>query len=174
MERQRYPDEIIDRICEQLEEGQSLNLICREDGMPHRRTVERWANGDSELASRIREARELGYHFRAEAAVAAAKNASDPQAGRLAFDAERWYLGKLSRAFREKPLIEGTVNVGDPDAFAAFARALEEAKRARAGGASSTIEVDGDGKARSVDAGRELASVARLGGPGLGQDPHGG
>lgn len=170
MERQRYPDEIIDRICEQLEEGRSLILICREEGMPHRRTVERWANGDSELASRLREARELGYHHRAYAAVEAAKNAKDPQAGRLAFDAERWYLGKLSNAFRDKPLIEGTVNVGDPAAFEAFARALEETRRARASSASSTLEVDGNGKARPVDAGRELAGVARLGGPGLGQD----
>lgn len=140
MERE-YPEEIIERICEHLEEGKSLVLICREEGMPTRRTVQRWARGDSELATRIREARELGYHYRAEVAVAAAKNASDPQAGRLAFDAERWYLGKLSNAFAERPLVEATVNVAGDDALAALQGVLDRAAAAIASSGRSTHQV---------------------------------
>ena len=140
MER-TYPPEIIDKICDQLEEGKSLVLICREEGMPSRRQVQRWAKGDGELANRIREARELGYHYRAELAVAAAKNAADPQAGRLAFDAERWYLGKLSNAFAERPLVEATINVAGNDAFAAIEGVLGRAAAAIASGSSSTEQV---------------------------------
>ena len=136
-----YPPETIDRLCEQLEEGKSLVIICREEGMPSRRTVQRWAKADGELATRIREARELGYHMRAEMAVAAAKKAEDPQAGRLAFDAERWYLGKLSNAFAERPLVEATVNVAGNDAFAAIEGVLGRAAAAIASGSSSTEQV---------------------------------
>lgn len=39
---------------------------------------------------------------RAERAVEEAKAAKDAALGRLAFDAERWYVGKLSNAFADK------------------------------------------------------------------------
>lgn len=178
MESRHYPPSIIDRICELLEEGKSMREICAIDGLPSRTTVHAWLRGDDELSARIRESREIGFHALAEegmrmAFAPAVANPTDPQAARLAFDAVRWQLGKLSTAFGDKPLIQGTLNVGDPEAFAAIARALEEARRARAGGATSTLEVDAGGKARPVETGGELAGVARVGGPGLGQDEGG-
>lgn len=146
MEPTRYPPAIIDRIVALLEEGKSLNEICKLDGMPAKSTVYRWCEGNDELAGRLREAREIGYFTLADAGMRmalapAAANPTDPQAARLAFDAVRWQLGKLSVAFRDKPLIEGTVNVAGDDAFAAFAAALERAAAGIAGGASSTQQV---------------------------------
>jgi hypothetical protein len=44
---------------------------------------------------------------RAERAVIAAKTAEDAQKGRLAFDAERWFLGKVSKALGDKTVIAG-------------------------------------------------------------------
>ena len=172
---QTYPDETIDQICEQLEEGKSLVIICRGEGMPSRRTVQRWANADGNLAMRIREARELGYHYRAEVAVAAAKNASDPQAGRLAFDAERWYLGKLSNAFAERPLVESTINVaaGD-DALTALKGVLDRAAAAIASSGDSTHTVALPSPTGSDNAdGDGLAGVAGSRGPRLGKDENG-
>jgi hypothetical protein len=146
MEPTHYPPAIVDRIAALLEEGKSLKEICALDGFPSRSTVWRWCEGNDELAGRLREAREIGYLALAEQgmaiAFAPAKAApTDPQAARLAFDAVRWQLGKLSLAFRDKPLIEGTVNVAGNDAFGAFAEALERAAAGIAGRADSTSQV---------------------------------
>lgn len=46
-------------ICEQLSEGISLNLICKQDGMPSRATALRWMAENTafrDLAARAREA----------------------------------------------------------------------------------------------------------------------
>ncbi len=169
----QYPPETVDRICEQLEEGKSLALICQEDGMPGRSTVYRWLEGDDVLAERIYRAREVGFHFRAEKAVEDAKAATDPIAGRLAFDAERWYLGKLSNAFRDKPLLGVQVNVGDHDAFDTFARQLEEARASAAGRAISTSTVDIPSPSGPDHPAGRLAHMAGAGGERLGQDEDG-
>ncbi|MEE4154355.1 MAG: hypothetical protein V2I27_09380 [Erythrobacter sp.] len=146
MEPTRYPEAIIERIAGLLEEGKSLREICAIDGFPSRSTVWRWCEGNDELAGRLREAREIGYLALAEEGMSmafapAAENPTDPQAARLAFDAVRWKLGKLSIAFRDKPLIEGTVNVAGNDAFGAFAEALERAAAGIASRADSTSQV---------------------------------
>lgn len=169
-----YAPEVIERIVDQLEEGKSLVLICHGDGMPSRRTVQRWCNADDELARRLHEARELGYLYRAEVAVAAAKKASDPIAGRLAFDAERWYLGKLSNAFRDKPIALGAfVGVGGDDAFAAIASVLDRAAASLASSGNSTEPVVIEGETRSGDSPGQLANLAGTGRERLGQDEDG-
>jgi hypothetical protein len=88
-------------ILDKLAEGMSLSAICREDGMPNRLTVQRWQEADEAFDVAVTHAREEGYQARADAAVIAACSASDAGLGRLAFDAERWYLGKLSNAFSD-------------------------------------------------------------------------
>lgn len=144
--------EIIDRIVTELAEGKSLGAICRQPHMPSRQTVVRWQSANPEIYGRIMEAREIGFHDRAERAVEAAKTAKDPIAGRLAFDAERWFLGKLSNAFADKPLIGVALNVGGDEAFADIAGALERAAASIAGSATGTQPVVIDSPARSGDA----------------------
>lgn len=90
-----------EELFEALADGQSLVAVCKRDGMPSVRTVQHWANGDEEFASQLTRAREAGYLIRGDRAVENAKAAEDAQLGRLAFDAERWYLGKLSNAFSD-------------------------------------------------------------------------
>lgn len=41
-----YSREISDRILDRMAEGESLRTICREDAMPNRSTVLRWARDD--------------------------------------------------------------------------------------------------------------------------------
>lgn len=105
-----FAEDVIREMLDGLREGKSMRQICKDKRMPDRETISRWAKGDDELAASILRAREAGYHARAEMAVEAAKSATDAALGRLAFDAERWHLSKLSRAFADK-----VVHAGDPD-----------------------------------------------------------
>lgn len=88
-------------VLERLAEGESLSAICSDSDMPNRSTIQRWQNDDAEFDAAVTRAREIGFEQRAERAVLEAKTAEDPSKGRLAFDAERWYLGKLSNAFSD-------------------------------------------------------------------------
>lgn len=88
-------------ILERLSLGESLSAICADVEMPNRSTVQRWQKDDAAFDAAVTHAREVGFEFRADQAVSAAKTAEDAAKGRLAFDAERWYLGKLSNAFSD-------------------------------------------------------------------------
>jgi hypothetical protein len=94
-------DERREQILALLGEGESLAAICRRDDMPSARSVYNWVDDDPEFASQVTRAREIGYLLRAERAVEEAKSADDAAKGRLAFDAERWMLGKLSTALSD-------------------------------------------------------------------------
>lgn len=147
----------IPEILRRLGEGESLNAICKTDGIPDRETVRRWEGRDQELAERIYQAREAGFFDRAERAVEAAKAATDPQLGRLAFDAERWYLGKLSNAFAERPAKVDSqtniqVNVDASNPFGRLAEFMDRAAATVASGAGSTYRVVDEGEAGSGSA----------------------
>lgn len=106
----RFTVEIVEELIEALRDGRSMREICEDDRMPSRETVRIWEHDDPELALAITRAREDGYFDRAERAVADAKAAEDASKGRLAFDAERWFLGKVSKGFADKVIVGG-----DPD-----------------------------------------------------------
>ena len=97
-----YKDAVQEEICEKLAEGLSIVSICRSEELPSLRTVMTWQADDLDFAAKIMRARETGYLIRGELAVQNAKDAIDAPLGRLAFDSERWYLGKLSNAFSDK------------------------------------------------------------------------
>jgi hypothetical protein len=103
----RFPLEIVEELLEALRDGRSMREICEDERMPSRETVRLWAESDDDLALAIKNAREVGYFDRAERAVENAKKAKDAQLGRLAFDAERWFLGKVSKGFADKTVIAG-------------------------------------------------------------------
>lgn len=96
-----YKDAVREELCERLAEGKSLVEVCKAEDMPSVRSVQVWMNDDADFAAQITRAREAGYMIRADNAIVAAKTADDAAKGRLAFDAERWYLGKLSNAFSD-------------------------------------------------------------------------
>lgn len=103
-------------ILERLAQGESLSAICRDKGMPSREAVRLWQNADEQFDLAVTRAREDGYEKRATEAVEMAKVAEDAALGRLAFDAERWYLGKLSNAFSDnKPQKVRQEHSVDPD-----------------------------------------------------------
>lgn len=167
-------DQHAPKILDQLRTGAALAEICRADGMPTRETVRLWCRDDPGFAAQVLEAREDGYLERAERAVKAAKEATDPQLGRLAFDAERWILGKLSIGFAERaPRIDNQTNLQvnlDGDAFGRIRELMEGAAAAIASGARSTHLVAFQSEAGPGDATGGLDDVAALDGPGMGQD----
>jgi hypothetical protein len=93
--------DVREQILTLLMEGKSLASICKLEGLPDRRTVQRWQNEDAEFDAAVTHAREEGFQLLADKAVENARRADDAAKGRLAFDADRWYLGKLSNAFSD-------------------------------------------------------------------------
>lgn len=91
-----YSPELIDRICERLENGESLLAICRDADMPAQGTFFRWLEANAEVREKYARARERQAHVVAQQAVDDALIATDAQLGRLAFDARRWFAGKLA------------------------------------------------------------------------------
>lgn len=159
-----FTEATIARLLDQLAKGKSLSAICKAKGMPDRRTIQRWMQADDEFADRLQEARETGFHEYAEATLELVEKEKDPHKARVVLAARQWYLGKLSNAFRERPVSVGTVvNVDVADTFAAVARVLEQAAGRISGGRHSTYTVDRDGKARPIDSDGGL--LAHLDGP---------
>jgi hypothetical protein len=105
-----YTPDLADAICARLSEGESLNAICAAADMPSESTVRGWALDDREgFAAKYARARELQAHALAELAVTEAAAATDAALGRLAFDARRWFAGKVApRHYGEKVQAEHT------------------------------------------------------------------
>lgn len=146
------PPKIIDELLQRLMSGESMRSICADARMPDRKTVARWADGDDDLAGEIFRAREIGFLDSGDAAVEAAKNAEDPIKGRLAFDAEKWRLERLSQAFAAKPQkteINARLQIDGSNIFGQFAGALERAASAIATRPSRTIDVVSEGETGS-------------------------
>jgi hypothetical protein len=97
-----HTQEIADHICQKLAEGMSLRAICRlgaeeNDTFPSEAAVRQWVIDDREgFAAQYTRSREIGLDCRADALIEDAKLAKDAALGRLAFDADRWYLSKLA------------------------------------------------------------------------------
>lgn len=111
----KWTPEVEEAILERLLDGEALNAICNDPAISVSESyVRKVARDDEEFGTKYARARDIGYDCRGERAVEAAKAESareNPQAARLAFDAERWYLGKM------KPKVYGdkTLVGSDPD-----------------------------------------------------------
>lgn len=111
-------DAIEEELLERLADGESLVSICRDQRMPNRKTVQRWQDDDADFDAAVTRARESGMFVLAEKAVEAAEMAEDAQLGRLAFDAKRWYVGKLSNAFSDNKVQKHEVRAISEEAAA--------------------------------------------------------
>lgn len=61
-----FSQELVDKICDLISQGVTLSDICREDGMPERRTVYDWINANDDFSARFARARVLGFDAIAE------------------------------------------------------------------------------------------------------------
>jgi len=113
-----YPAKTRTQIIDRLAKGESLSQICTDADMPCRYTVQGWQDADEDFNLAVTRAREIGYELRADRAVMEAKTADDAAKGRLAFDAERWYLGKLSNAFSDNKVRKQEIALDMPQEVA--------------------------------------------------------
>jgi hypothetical protein len=90
-----FKDDQVEEMLKRMRAGDTLTSIADDPRMPSIDTMNRWEAEQDERGAAITRARALGYIVRAEKAVTEARSAGDPQKGRLAFDAERWFLGKM-------------------------------------------------------------------------------
>ncbi len=110
-----YGDHVKDRICEGLMQGNSLNSICKEDGMPAESTVRKWVltNVDPEFSAKYAQAREVQAERFADELIDIADGKDglklvqtrghgedeeiylDAAATRLRLDARKWVISKI-------------------------------------------------------------------------------
>jgi hypothetical protein len=95
-----YTDELAARICAELAAGNSLNSICKAEGMPDEVTVREWAIHDRQgFSAKYTQARDIGLDVRADRIMEVVDGHCDPEYvahRRLRFDAWRWYLSKMA------------------------------------------------------------------------------
>lgn len=115
MPKKIYSREIADTICARLADGESLNAICKDEGMPSESAVREWALTDRDgFAAKYATAREAGYLKMADELLEIADNGRndwmDKQFGdrtervvdnealgrsRLRVDTRKWLLSKM-------------------------------------------------------------------------------
>lgn len=110
-----FRQEVADEICRRLAEGESLNAICKTEGLPAESTVRAWALDDVEgFAAKYARARALGYERLGEEVLKIAdttqtgvirtvradgteevKHADMIEHRRLQVDTRKWMLSKM-------------------------------------------------------------------------------
>jgi hypothetical protein len=76
----RYGIETVEELLELLRAGESMNAICKMDGMPSRETIRNWGEEIPALDLAITRAREDGYVNRAEKILTYVKETTDDPA----------------------------------------------------------------------------------------------
>ena len=114
-----YSPELFETIIERVALGEPLAKICREDGMPNRRSFYDWIEKYSDIAPRFARAREDGYDCIAENARLVAKgepnySTGDVNRDKLIIETDLKLLAKWSRRYADKQQIELTGKDGTP------------------------------------------------------------
>jgi hypothetical protein len=132
-----YTEEIGQKICARLAEGESLRSVCNSEDMPHESTVRSWAlDPEHPISTQYIRAREVGYLKMADELVEISDDGSndwiernygdDKPPGwqvngehvtrsRLRVDTRKWLLSKaLPKVFGDKITAEHTGPDGAP------------------------------------------------------------
>lgn len=105
-----FSQELFDRICERIAEGESLRAICQGKDMPSATSVMRWLSADSGLSEQYARAREMqgDGEFDKAREIAFAATPETVQVARLQYDAVKWRAGKLRpKVYGDKVAIGG-------------------------------------------------------------------
>lgn len=108
-----FAQEVADEFCNRLiQSDYGIEEICQADDLPCARTVFRWLAANPLFSQQYARAKEAQGHIQADRAIKEALTATDPQLGRLRYDARRWAASKLA----PKQYGDKVVVAGDPDA----------------------------------------------------------
>jgi hypothetical protein len=103
----KYEPRLAEEICVRVQLGETIQQICEDEHMPHKRTVYVWLQQHTEFRDSYRLAREEAAHVMADKVLEIAKMVTDgkitPDAGRVAIHAQQWVAGKRKpKAYGEK------------------------------------------------------------------------
>lgn len=134
----KYTAAIADEILRRIAEGETLSQICRDEGMPPRRTVARWALDDREgFATRYAHARERQIEAWADQITEIAEDGTNDwierelksgrikvevyreaiERSRLRIETRKWLLSKLKpEKYGDKLNLSGSVEMTMSDA----------------------------------------------------------
>src|SRR5574340_1272676 len=101
-----YTQEVADDIAERISTGETLQAICRCDGMPPWRTVYQWMEDHPEFAASIARARDIGYDAIAEDTLRIADDATNDYMERIGPDDAPGYALNGEHVQRSKLRIE--------------------------------------------------------------------
>ena len=94
----KFSQEIFDKICERIADGESLRSVCRDADMPNAPMVIKWVANDENLRKQYARAREDQADADADAvsdiAYRTLAGEFEPSASRVAIDALKWSAGK--------------------------------------------------------------------------------
>jgi hypothetical protein len=93
-----FTQETADTICERMAEGESLRSICRDDAMPHRLTVLRWADTNEAFRDQYARARDHLADFYNDDILDIADhgNGEDVARAKLRIDTRKWAMSKMA------------------------------------------------------------------------------
>lgn len=106
-----FTQEIFDKICERMADGESLRAICKTKGMPAKRTVLRWVAADDTLAKQYAEAQLMRAEHYFDEIVEIADNGTDPAKTRVQVDARKWVLSRMNpKKYGDKMDLTANIN----------------------------------------------------------------
>lgn len=119
-----YNEEIANKICDLISDGQSLRKICERQDMPAKGTVLRWVSVHKEFQDQYAYARELQADVLFDETLDIAdqydpendtENPDHIQRARLRIDTRKWIAGKLRpKKYGEKVINEHSGPDGKP------------------------------------------------------------
>ena len=127
-----YTQEIADRLCDRLADGESVRTICASDDMPGQTTVYRWLAAHEEFREQYAHAREMqadtifdeildiadnsanDWMERNEEGSEATLNGDHVRRSQIRIDARKWMAGKLRpKKYGDRIQNDHTVTVSD-------------------------------------------------------------
>jgi hypothetical protein len=115
MAASKFSQQVFDRICERMAEGESLRSICKTKDYPTKRTFLRWIADDETLAAQYAEAQRLRAEHYFDEIIDIADKGSDPAQTRVQIDARKWVLARMNpRKYGDRVVNEHTGEGGGP------------------------------------------------------------
>ena len=98
-----YTEELTEKICKKIEDGESIKSICSKKDMPNRSTIHDWILNNEEFSNKYKKAVDVRTENKFEEIEEIADNKGDVQRDRLRVDVRKWYLSKIMpKKFGEK------------------------------------------------------------------------
>lgn len=114
----KFTDNLADKICERLADGESMRSVCRDPKMPAMTTVFRWLRENDEFRQQYEVAKDEAADAMIEDIVDIADNSDSDniQVDRLRVDVRKWAASKLKpKKYGDKQQIDmnASVNLND-------------------------------------------------------------